>query len=177
MKIFLIGYRCTGKTTAGQILANTVGFDFIDLDQAIERQSKLNITQIIAKYGWDRFRGLENQALFNLKKNTNLVVATGGGIITNPDNLKLIKNSGFSIWLDADIKTILHRLKNDINTLSSRPSLTGKDFFKETQELVTQRKPLYEKCAHMKIDTKDKTPEQIANLISRRMKHVRQQHR
>ncbi len=177
MKIFLIGYRCTGKTTAGQILAHNNGFDFIDLDQAIEQESKLNITQIIAKYGWDQFRRLESRALFNLKDNANLVVATGGGIITNDENLELIKNSGFCIWLYADIKTILHRLKNDINTLSSRPSLLGKDVMEETKEFLIQRKPLYEKCAHVKINTKDKTPEQIANIISRRIKHARQQHR
>ncbi len=177
MIFFLIGYRCTGKTTTGQILAENRGFDFIDLDHAIEIESKSNITQIVEKYGWDRFRELENRALFNLKNNTNLVVATGGGIITKPDNLKFIKKSGFVIWLDADIKTILHRLKNDISTLSSRPSLLGKDIIEETEELLKQRKPLYEKCAHMKIDTKDTTPETIANIISRRIKHVRQQHR
>ncbi len=147
MKIFLIGYRCTGKTTTGQILADNDGFDFIDLDQAIEQESKSDITQIIAKYGWDRFRKLESRALLNLKDNTNLIVATGGGIITNPDNLELIKKNGFVIWLDADIKTILHRLNHDINTLSSRPTLLGKNTIEETKELFIQREPLYEKCA------------------------------
>lgn len=177
MKIFLIGYRCTGKTTIGQILAKSILIDFIDIDQIIEKESKLNIALIVKKYGWDYFRSLEKKALFNTKYSDNLIVATGGGIVMDHENLNFIKNSGFCIWLDADIKTILKRLQNDAQTALSRPSLTDNTLLEETKKLLNSRKPLYEKSSHMKIDTAGKTPHKIVNIIEKGLKDVRQHHR
>ena len=169
MKIFLIGYRCTGKTTIGKILADRLNFDFFDTDLLIEHVSGLNISQIVEKNGWKKFRVLEKEALFNIKNNEDAVIATGGGIITAPENQNFIKKNGFCVWLDADLKTILHRLKNDNKTCSSRPLLTNKDLLKETQELISLRKPLYEKTANIRIDVNSHTPEEIVNIIDRRL--------
>ena len=169
MKIFLIGYRCTGKTTIGKILADRLNFDFFDTDLLIEHVSGLNISQIVEKYGWKKFRRLEKDILFNTKKNEDAVIATGGGIITAPENQNFIKKNGFCVWLDADLKTILHRFNNDNKTCLSRPSLTNKDLLKETKELISLRKPLYEKIANIRIDVSSHTPEEIVNIIDRRL--------
>ena len=177
MNFFFIGYRCTGKTTIGQILAKRINFNFIDIDQTIEIESGLNIAQIVESKGWSKFRLLEKQTLLNINHTQNLVIATGGGIVTDPDNLNFILKNGFCIWLDAGIKTILDRLKSDVKTSSSRPSLTDDDLIEETKKLLKLRKPLYDKCSRMKIDTTDKTTEEIVDIISRRIENVRQQHR
>ena len=174
MKIFLIGYRCTGKSTIGKILARGLNFDFFDMDQIIEQKTGSNIRQIVEKQGWNRFRFLEKQTILNTKNYDNIVIATGGGIVIDPDNVKFIKNSGFSIWLDADIKTIIKRLKSDEKTLSSRPSLTNNNLLKETKELLNIRNPLYKKSAHARIDTTIHNPEEIVNIIYRRLKDVGQ---
>ncbi len=192
MKIFLIGYRCTGKTTVGHLFAKQTKFIFRDIDQIVEHKAKINIAQIIKKHGWDNFRILEKEALFKLKNLEKSIISTGGGIVIDPGNIEFIKNNGFCIWLDADFETIIKRLKNDENTLTSRPFLTDKNLIEETKQLLNIRKPLYEKCANMKIDTTDKTPEEIVtnieeivtdiekivtNIIDRRIKNVRQYNR
>ncbi len=177
MKIFLTGYRCTGKTTVGRILARHLNFDFIDMDRSIEQKAGLTVSQIVEKYGWDKFRLLEKEALLNTKHVETAVIATGGGVVTVPDNLKFIKNSGFCIWLDANIKTILERLKSDAASALLRPSLTDKNLKEETKKILNQRDPLYKKIADIKIDTTILKPEEIVGIIDRRLEHDRQQHR
>jgi shikimate kinase len=173
MKIFLIGYRCTGKTTLGKILAHRLNFDFIDTDRLIEQSLGLTIREIIEKHGWEKFRQIEKKTLLNTKKNKNTIIATGGGIIIDHDNQQFIKKNGLCVWLDADIKTIMTRLNTDHKTKTLRPALTDKDLFEETNEIVKKRNPLYKKTAHIKIDTSFNTPEEIVNIIDRRLKDVR----
>ncbi len=173
MKIFFIGYRCTGKTTIGRILADCLKFDFLDTDRQIEKNTRLSILQIVDKYGWEKFRSLEKEVLLNTKDYKNIVIATGGGMIIDRENQKFIKENGFCIWLYADIATILSRLKNDPGTLKSRPLLTNKELILGTHELIEERKPLYEQASHMRIDTSLYTPEKIVNIINRRLSNVR----
>ena len=174
MKIFLIGYRCTGKTTLGKILAHHLNFAFIDTDRLIEQHLGSTILEIIEKQGWEKFRQIEKQTLFNIKNIEDTVIATGGGIIIDPDNQQFIKKNGFCIWLDADIKTIMVRLNTDNKNRALRPALTNKDLFSETNEMVKKRNPLYKNTAHIRIDTSFHTPEEIVNIIDRRLKDVRQ---
>lgn len=169
MKIFLIGYRCTGKTTIGKMLANRLGFDFMDTDRFIEQETDSTIKEIVEKQGWEKFRQLEKQTLFHTKNKKKIVISTGGGIILDAENQDFIKKSGVVVWLDADIKTILHRLNNDNKTCLSRPSLTHKNLIKETEELFNSRKPLYELTAHIKVNTSSLTPEEIVHIIYRRL--------
>lgn len=173
MKIFLIGYRCTGKTTIGKILAHRLNFEFIDTDCLIEQNLGLTIIEIIEKQGWGKFRQIEKKTLLNTKKIQNTIIATGGGIIIDHDNQQFIKKNGLCVWLDADIKTIMTRLNADHKTKTLRPALTDKDLFEETNEIVKKRNPLYKKTAHIKIDTSFNTPEEIVNIIDRRLKDVR----
>lgn len=169
MKIFLIGYRCTGKTSVGKILADHLNYDFLDVDQIIVRQTGSTISALVHTHGWNYFRRIEKNILLNTDKLKNTVVSTGGGIVTDPENIIFLNTAGFTIWLDADIETILSRLNSDPSTLSSRPSLTLNNLNKETEELLETRKPLYEKAAHFKIETGLHTPQKIAALIKRRL--------
>jgi shikimate kinase len=169
MNLFLIGYRCTGKTTIGRLLADRLNFAFLDTDRVIEQQTGSTISQIVETHGWEKFRHIEKKVLFTTQHLTNTVIATGGGMIIDPENQAFIRTNGVPIWLDADIKTILHRLSIDHMTPESRPSLTAHDLFKETHEVLNSRKPLYEKIAQIKIDTGCYSPQEIVNIIDRRL--------
>jgi len=169
MKLFLIGYRCTGKTTIGKRLADHLGYAFLDTDQIIEQQAGSSISDMVELHGWDHFRQVEQNALFNTEILQDTVIATGGGIIINPENRRFIQKNGFCIWFDADIQTILSRLSRDNKTASSRPSLTSKDLLEETEELLSVRIPLYEECSHMKVDTRFDSPEKLVKIIDRRL--------
>lgn len=174
MKLFLIGYRCTGKTTIGKLLADHLGYAFVDTDQVIEQQAGSSISDMVERHGWDHFRQIEQNILLNTETLQDTVIATGGGVVINTENRKFIQKNGFCIWFDSDIQTILSRLNMDIKTTSSRPSLTSKNVFEETKELLSLRKPLYEECSHMTVDTHFDSPEKIVKIIDRRFCNVRQ---
>lgn len=169
MNIYLIGYRCTGKTTIGKILAERLHRDFLDMDQAIEQQTGSTISDLVQTHGWAYFRQVEKKILLKTREIKDTVVSTGGGIVTDPENLVFLSRNGFTIWLDADMEMILSRLHSDPSTRSSRPSLTDKNLIDETEELLNLRKPLYTKAAHLKIETGLHTPEEILTLIERRL--------
>jgi shikimate kinase len=171
MKIFLIGYRCTGKTTIGKILAEILDFKFIDTDRSIENHTGLTILQIVEQDGWEKFRQIEKNVLLGLENLENQVIATGGGIIINPENRQFIRKNGVSVWLDADFNTIWHRITSDKNTPATRPPLSLQPLFQETQDLLTDRKPLYEQIGTIKIDTGCHTPLEIARIIERRLSY------
>jgi len=172
MKIFLIGYRCTGKTTIGKRLSDRLGYKFIDTDLMIEQQIKSTITKFVTSHGWDKFRQIEKLTLFKTKKFENTIISTGGGIVADPENQAFIRSNGYSIWLDADLKTILSRLACDKKTDSNRPSLTLKTVLEETKEMIQKRKPLYKNTANTRIDTSIHTIDEIINIIDRRLTDV-----
>ncbi len=176
MKIFFTGYRCTGKTTTGKLLADLIGFSFMDTDQMVEQQEKLSISQIVETYGWNRFREIEKQILMDTEQYEKKVISTGGGIVTDRDNLEFIRKNGFTVWLDADSSIIINRLKNDEKSFLLRPSLTENNLVDETNRLLKEREHLYAECSNMKIDTTDKTPEKIVQIIYRSIKTDVRQH-
>jgi len=112
---------------------------------------------------------IERGVLLKTREMKNTVISTGGGIVTDLENLIFLNKNGYTIWLDADIKTILSRLNSDPSTNSSRPSLTGKNLIEETEEVLNMRRPLYEKAAHLKIEAGLHTPKEIVTLIERRL--------
>ena len=169
MNIYLIGYRCTGKTTIGKILADRLHHDFLDMAQTIEQQTGASISKLVHTHGWAYFRQIEKEILLKTREMKDTVVSTGGGIVTDPENLIFLNKNGYTIWLDADMETILSRLNSDPSTCSSRPSLTDKNLIQETEELLDLRRPLYAEAAHLKIETGLHTPREIVTLIERRL--------
>jgi len=163
--IYLIGYRCTGKTMVGDILAERLGRTFYDTDAEIVAGEKRSITQIVADRGWSYFRKLEEACLQHLARQTAIVAATGGGIVLNPANIKRMQNSGTVIWLTARPETILARLARDPATADARPALTDQS---EDQEVVTTleaRYSLYDQAADFTVATDTTGPHAIADTI------------
>ena len=174
MKIFLIGYRCTGKTTIGKILSRMFNYAFMDIDKKVESDNGCSISSIVETYGWNKFRKLEKQTLFENLDNEDIIVSTGGGIILDLDNRIFLKNNGLSIWLFSNKDVIIKRLANDNKTLLSRPSLTDKKLERETEIVIKQREPFYSEITQIKFDTSIKTPEKIAQMIKRRIANDRE---
>jgi shikimate kinase len=153
MNIFLIGYRCTGKTTVGRSLANRLERLFIDTDLELVKEQGENISDIVSNRGWAAFREIENRVIQYVCERDNQVVATGGGAVLDEDNVKRMKDSGVLVWLRADIKTIEKRIIEDNTTQDFRPALTSKGSVEEIQETLLVRNPYYERAMDFSVDT------------------------
>ena len=163
--ILLIGYRGTGKTTVGRLLAERLGWGFLDADRILEDTHGQSIKEIFAHEGESGFREQEAMVLANLCQAEHRVIATGGGAILRPQNRVLMKRSGFVVWLTADAPTLLARLQADPTTADSRPPLTARGMLEEITELLTVRTPLYRETADLEIDAARPHPEDVAEEI------------
>lgn len=162
--IFLIGYRGTGKTTVARLLAENLGWDWIDADALLEARHGRTIRQIFGEEGEPGFRDKEAELLVELCGNQKHVVATGGGVILRPDNRNRLKTAGLVVWLTADAATIWQRIQKDSSTNERRPNLTVGGL-SEVEELLRVREPLYRECADLVISTVSRSPEEIAGSI------------
>jgi len=169
-KVILTGYRATGKSSIGKILADLLGFDFIDTDHAIEKRQGESIAEMVGRGGWDMFRKKEEDMLLELARRTNIVIATGGGSVMHENAWKTLRNNALSVWLTADIKTICQRLAADSDTDDQRPPLTEMGTMDEISMVLNERQPLYEKSSDLTINTEGKTPEKVAEVISAELK-------
>jgi shikimate kinase len=162
MNIVLIGYRGTGKSVVGSLLARQLGMRYIGMDAAIVERAGVSIPEIVEKQGWPGFRDLESAVARELAGLDNLVIDTGGGVIERPENIEVLRKSTMVCWLKARVETIVARIQGD----NQRPSLTeGKTFTEEVAEVLERRTPMYQSAAHYAIDTDELTPEQIAEMI------------
>jgi len=155
--IYLIGFMGSGKSTVGKLLAEKLGYKYIDTDEEIEKETGLKISEIFNKFGEKYFRELENKKIQELAKKSNLVVSTGGGLPANDNNIQIMKNSGKIIWLKIDFDTFLSRTEGD----SNRPLL--KENINQLKERFEFRKQFYSK-ADLIVDA-NKPAEQVLKEI------------
>lgn len=134
MKLYLIGMMGSGKTTLGKALADKLNYQFIDMDVYIENEVKMSINEIFSIHGEAWFREYEKKVLNDFFKMDNLVIATGGGVIKNKENKKLM--DGKCIYLSVPLKELEDRLQND----NSRPLLKTRS----VKDILLERIPLYE---------------------------------
>jgi shikimate kinase len=124
MRVFLIGFMASGKSSVGKKLAKKIKLPFVDLDNYIEEQYNTTISLLIPDKGIDKFREIEKQALETLiNKNKNILISTGGGTPCYFDNMKLMNDSGLTIYLEVDITTLVYRL---MNAKQNRPLIVSK---------------------------------------------------
>jgi shikimate kinase len=162
MNIVLIGYRGTGKSVVGAIVAGRLGMRYIGMDAAIVETAGMPIPEIVEKFGWTGFRDLESAQVRKVSGLDKLVIDTGGGVIERQENVEELRKSAMIFWLKAKVETIVSRIQGD----SQRPSLTsGKSFTEEVAEVLERRTPLYGSAANHEIETDDFTPDQIADRI------------
>lgn len=163
MRIILIGFMGVGKTSVGKKLAKKLNFDFIDTDHKIELLEKKSISEIFEQDGEKYFRKLEHNVLEDLIKNDNIVISTGGGIITTKENFDILQYEEKVIFLDGSIKTIINNLHNEIN---KRPLLKGSEnLSKKIEELLSVRYEKYRQVSDILIDINDKNIDEVISQI------------
>jgi shikimate kinase len=148
----------SGKSTIGRLVAQSLGFEFVDTDHLITDAAHMNIPQIFAAEGEAGFRSRETAALRSLREKQGSVIATGGGIVTIPENLPLLRQLGYVVWLNAEPATLHARTSHS----HDRPLLRNADPASTLRELLEKRGPLYERVADMKVTTDDFSTEEIA---------------
>jgi len=168
--LFLIGYRCTGKTTVGRSLAEELSWSFVDTDSLLVTQQRMSIKEIVDAHGWEGFRQMEHGVLKNICTPDGQVVATGGGIVLNDENVMLMKKNGTIIWLRANVKTIEARMLKDKDTRDFRPALTYDDSIPEIEETLHSRELLYKNAMDFFVDTDDHDIRAITNVIAEKLK-------
>ena len=165
MNIYLIGFRCTGKTSVGQRLAAALNWSFVDADAEIERDQGMSIQDIVQQQGWEAFRKMEQTVIAKLCRLREYVVATGGGVVLDDQNVHRMKRSGILIWLRATPDTIERRMAADPNTNRSRPALTAQGILNEIEETLWIRNPLYANAMDFWIDTDEAAVDDIGQRI------------
>ena len=162
MNIVLIGYRGTGKSVVGKLLAKRLGMQYIGMDAAIVAKSGMSIPEIVEKSGWTNFRDRESDEARELAGRDNIIIDTGGGVIERPENIETLQKNACLFWLKASVETIVSRIQGD----SERPALTsGKTFIEEISEVLERRIPKYKSAANYEIETDESPPDQIADRI------------
>ncbi|MBI1909965.1 MAG: shikimate kinase [Deltaproteobacteria bacterium] len=160
-RIVITGFMGTGKSSVGSALAKRLGYSFADLDQAIEKGCGMKVAEIFEKKGEGFFREQEKKALQATLKEKSVVVATGGGVVIDPENRRLMKESGLVVTLTARPEVILQRVQGG---KESRP-LLGKGDKKETiLKLMREREPFY-KEASLTVDTSGATLEETVQEL------------
>ncbi|MGB2929897.1 MAG: shikimate kinase [Desulfobacterales bacterium] len=162
MNIVLIGYRGTGKSVVGELLARRLGMPCMGMDAQIVKRAGMPIPEIVEKLGWSGFRDIESEVARELAELDNIIIDTGGGVIERPENIEALQTSSLIFWLRASVNVIVSRIQED----AQRPALTtGKTFTEEVEEVIEQRIPKYKSAAQYEIDTDTLTPEQVAERI------------
>jgi shikimate kinase len=163
--IYLTGFRGTGKTSVGTLLAKSLGRTVIDLDGVVTANAGKSIREIFQDGGEVAFRDLESSALESVSQTENAVVSLGGGAILRDANRALIRSTGICFWLACDAETIARRLQQDKVSIEQRPALTTLDELQEIRELLQARHALYLEASDYRVATAGMTIEQVAEQI------------
>ena len=164
--IFLVGFSGTGKSEIGPIISNILSYKFIDLDTEIVKYFDKSIDKIFAEDSENIFRKKESELLEYYGSSSNLVIATGGGVIINNDNYEWMKSNGFIVCLEATAQTIFTRLSNEKAKAEIRPLLKGNVSVDFISDIKNKRQQHYAK-SDWTIHTDNLTPYQSAEEVAR----------
>ena len=143
-KVYLVGFMAAGKTTVARALARRLGWEVIDVDEAIEQRERQTVAELFARRGEPHFRAVERQVLLDQIPRRHVVVATGGGTFVDAQNRAAINADGASVWLDVPLDRLTDRVPAD----GRRPLAADRAGF---ERLYYQRRAAYEQ-AHVRLD-------------------------
>lgn len=161
--IILIGFMGSGKTTIGKKISKILNLDIIDMDDEIEKECNMHISEIFKLYGEKYFRKKELVLLNKLLKTDNIIISTGGGIIENEEVVDILKNQRYVIWLDASEETIINRIESE---LDNRPKLNNEKNLKLTiKKIMNDRYKKYKEVSSLIVDVNGKNIDEVASEI------------
>ena len=163
--IVLVGMPGSGKTTVGRDLAKRLGLRFVDTDHEIEARTGVKIPIIFEIEGEDGFRKRETQTLDDLTRESNMVLATGGGAVIRPENRALLRERAVVVFLSVPPQILWERTRHD----RSRPLLQVSDPRGRLEELLKVRGPYYREVAHIIVEGGRGTPHAMVKLIEKEL--------
>ncbi len=158
--VILVGFMGSGKTTIGKLLALRLKKKFVDMDDVLEERAGKAISLVFSEDGEPHFRDMERKLVRELAAGENQVIAAGGGVVLNPDNIADFSRSGRVICLLASENEILRR----VSSSTARPLLEKGDKLQSIRNLMEKRRPLYESI-HDRVDTSGLTQEEVVEVI------------
>ncbi|MDD4225129.1 MAG: shikimate kinase [Mariniphaga sp.] len=170
MRIYLIGYMGSGKSTLGKMLAKYAGMQFIDMDHYIEKRNCKTVPRLFAEEGEEAFRNKERKALHELSEMNDVVIATGGGAPCFFDNMDVMNRTGKTVYLNISPKILAERL---LNSKTDRPLIRGKteeELIQFIDESLKNRNAFYLK-AHDQITDPDTALEDIITMLNQDTSH------
>lgn len=159
--LFIIGFMGAGKTTVGALVAERLGRTFLDLDAEIEREQGTTVAQLFATLGESGFRDAERTALTRVAELPGVVVACGGGVVTDDGSHAILRERGVVVYLQVSPEEAIARVGRE---LSGRPLLRDGGL-STAAALLKSRERLYEAAADLVVDTADRTPSEIADEV------------
>ena len=159
--LFLIGFMGAGKSAIARNLQKQYHMNLVEMDEQIEEEQGMKISEIFAEKGEAYFRQLETQLLVNLQQQENMVVSCGGGVPMRAENVEAMRKSGEIIYLSATPETIYERVKNSHN----RPLLEGNMNVAYITELMNKRLPKYREAADRIVSVDDRSVAQICREL------------
>lgn len=167
-RIYLTGFMAAGKSTIGRILANTIGYDFIDLDHRIVENTGESVVSLFKTRGEEGFRQLETETLHSCQQSTRLVISLGGGTVCFNNNLDWILENGFLIYLKVRPRQLLYRIraKRDRPIFLDEQGnlLPDQEIKRKIERMLADRCPFYEK-AHLTLETDQQPVGQVVDWL------------
>ncbi|WP_243140213.1 shikimate kinase [Candidatus Syntrophocurvum alkaliphilum] len=151
----------TGKSTIGYKLASRLNKQFVDMDREIEKVTGMTVADLFRQYGEIRFRSEERLMAKKLSVQNDIVIATGGGVVLDPENINAFKENGIIVWLDASPEIIFERVNRKKGT---RPLLRKKTSIEDIEKFSNEREPHYS-CADYRFDTGKNLDEVVEEII------------
>jgi shikimate kinase len=162
VNLVLIGYRGTGKSVVSHRLGAALSRPVVSLDAEIIRAAGRTIPELVQAEGWPRFRDREEEICRRFAAQDGLVIDCGGGVVEREANYGPLRACGLVVWLSASPAAIVARIGGD----SQRPSLTGsKTFTEEVEEVLARRTPLYQRLAHVTVETEGRTVGEVTAAV------------
>lgn len=159
--IALVGFMGTGKSTIGRLIATRLHHRLVDTDQLVIARAGIEIAEIFSRDGEAHFRALEADVLRGLDAAGPMIIATGGGLVTNPQSVALLRERAFVVWLTASEEVIFERVsRND-----KRPLMRTPDPRATIHDLLAEREPLYAAAADFTLDTSSCSHAEAADAI------------
>ena len=168
----LAGFMGVGKSTVGRMVAENLGFEFLDTDERIEREAGRSIREIFADHGEEVFRSMERKLVESLAERAGLVISTGGGLIVDPENLDSLQQHSLVVCLWASAETIYERVRH----MTHRPLLQAPDPQARIREMLAAREPAYRR-ADVLISVEMRSAREVAQHVVHQFNQMRHAHR
>ena len=168
--VILIGYRGSGKSTVGPLLAERLGLAFVDTDELIEERAGKTITRIFESADEQVFRDHEREVIAGVCSCDPRVVAVGGGAVMDDDNIAAMRQAGVIVWLTATANTLWKRIAADSKSANQRPDLSPEGGLAEVHKLLEVRRPRYQAAADLEMDTEDVEPSEVTDQLARQLR-------